>query len=97
MRGSLRRNRLLDAQQSGEHPDLIWQQDGTNVPGVWYMGGADDGTFLSAKELSGPQPGWRIAGVGDLDRDGHPDLIWQQDGTNAPGFGIWAVLTAARS
>jgi hypothetical protein len=71
------------------HPDLIWQQDGTNVPGIWYMGGADGSVFLSAKGLGpdGPEPGWRIVGVADLNGDGHPDLIWQQDGTNVPG--VW--------
>ena len=70
------------------HPDLIWQQDGTNVPGVWYMGGADGSTFLSAKIFSGPPTaGWRIVGVEDLNGDGHPDLIWQQDETNVPG--VW--------
>jgi hypothetical protein len=44
------------------HPDLIWQQDGTNVPAVWYMGGADGSSLLSAKAFYGPIPGWRIAG-----------------------------------
>jgi hypothetical protein len=68
-------------------PDLIWQQDETNVPAVWYMGGPDDSTFLSGQLLSGAQPGWRIVGVADLDNNGHPDLIWQQDGSNAAG--VW--------
>src|SRR5262249_11099139 len=63
------------------HLDLIWQQDGTNAPAVWYMGGADGSTLLSGKYLSGPIPGWRIVAVGDLNGDGHQDLIWQQDGT----------------
>jgi hypothetical protein len=66
------------------HPDLIWQQDGTNMVNVWYMGGVDGNTVLNAKNLSGPQPGWRIVGTADLDNNGHPDLIWQEDGTNAP-------------
>jgi len=68
------------------HPDLVWQQDGTNVPAVWYMGGADGGTLLSAKALSGPLAGWRIVGAADLNVDGHPDLVWQQDGTNVPAL-----------
>src|SRR5262249_50707890 len=65
------------------HLDLIWQQDGTNVPGIWYMGGTDGSTLLSTKVLSGPQfSGWRIVAVRDLHGDGHPDFIWQQDETN---------------
>ena len=47
------------------HVNLIWQQDGTNMPGVWYMGGADGSTLLSYKYLSDPQPGWRIVSVGE--------------------------------
>jgi probable HAF family extracellular repeat protein len=65
-------------------PDLYWQQDGTNAPAAWYMGGADGSTILRGSVLRGPQPGWRIVGIGDLNRDGVPDLIWQQDGTNIP-------------
>ena len=68
------------------HVNLIWQQDGTNLPGVWYMGGADGSTFLSSKVLGDSQPGWRIVAVGDLNGDGHPDLIWQ-NGTNLPS--VW--------
>jgi uncharacterized protein (DUF736 family) len=69
------------------HPDLIWQQDATNMVGVWYMGGDDGSTFLSSKLLSDSIPSWRIVAVGDLNRDGHPDLIWQQDATNMAG--VW--------
>ena len=68
-------------------PDLIWQQDGTNVVGVWYMAGADGSTVASMRNLSGPVPGWRLVGIADLNRDGVPDLIWQQDGTNL--VGVW--------
>ena len=67
--------------------DLIWQQDGTNIAAVWYMGGFGNNTVLSAKTLSGPQPGWRIVAAADMDGNGHPDLIWQQDGTDIPA--IW--------
>jgi hypothetical protein len=74
------------------HPDLYFQQDGTNAPAAWYMGGSDGSTILSGKTLRGPQPGWRIAGVADLNGDGHPDVIWQQDGTNA--VNVWYMAGA---
>jgi uncharacterized protein GlcG (DUF336 family) len=74
---------IADLDNNG-HPDFIWQQDGTNAVSVWYMAGVDGNTILSAKTLSGPLPGWRIVAVADLDRNGHPDLVWQQDGTNVP-------------
>ena len=50
------------------------------------MGGADGGTLLSVKVLSGPLAGWRIVGAADQNVDGHPDLVWQQDGTNVPAL-----------
>src|SRR5262249_367561 len=69
------------------HVNLIWQQDGTNVVSVWYMGGADGSTLLSYKTLSGPISGWRIVGAGDLNGDGQVDFIWQQDQTNV--VSVW--------
>jgi hypothetical protein len=75
--------RVVDFDGNG-HPDLLWQQDGTNEPVVWYMGGTDGSSLLSSKALYAPVPGWRIVGVADLDGNGHPDLLWQQDGTNEP-------------
>src|SRR5262245_43823388 len=66
---------IIPAPSGPPHVNLIWQQDGTNVPGVWYMGGDDGSTMLSTKILSDSQPGWRIVAVGDLNSDGHPDLI----------------------
>jgi hypothetical protein len=77
---------VADFDENG-HPDLIWQQDGTNMSSVWYMGGADGSTFLNGTVLGGPTPGWRIVGVADFDENGHPDLIWQQDGSNMPS--VW--------
>jgi YVTN family beta-propeller protein len=68
------------------HPDLVWQ-DGTNAVSVWYMSGADGSTSISQKTLSGPIAGWRVVGMADLDLNGHPDLIWQQDSTNTPS--VW--------
>ncbi len=39
---------------------------------------------MTGKPMSGPVPGWRLAGVADLDGNGKPDLIWQNDTDRTP-------------
>jgi hypothetical protein len=60
-------------------PDLVWQDDASRTPVVWYMGGTDGSTILSGKALNGPSPGWRIVATADFDGNGKPDLVWQDD------------------
>src|SRR5439155_24460405 len=64
------------------HPDLVWQLDSTRQVAVQYYGGADGVTYLGSAFISEtPRPGWRVAGLGDFDRDGRLDVIWQNDST----------------
>jgi hypothetical protein len=57
--------------------DLLWRHvtSGENV--VWYMNGSvlESGTFLTPAILA--DPGWRMAGTGDFDVDGRPDILWR--------------------
>ena len=70
------------------HPDLIWQKDSTRQVAVWYMGGAQGNTYQSWAWLSGGGlPGWTLVSAADLNGDGHPDLIWQNDTTRQ--VAIW--------
>jgi hypothetical protein len=63
-------------------PDLIWQNDSTRQVIVWYMGGADGGQFQSLAWLqTSNTPGWTVIGLVDLDKNGRPDLVWQNDAT----------------
>jgi hypothetical protein len=62
-------------------PDLLWRhvESGENV--LWYMNGTvlTGGTFLTPSSL--PDTGWTVAGTGDFDRDGKPDILWHHQGS----------------
>jgi len=63
-------------------PDLVWQNDTTSQIVVWYMGGAGGATFQGFNWLDpAGHPGWHVVAVADFNRDGFPDLVWQDDDT----------------
>lgn len=63
-------------------PDLVWQNDATFQALVWYMGGSTGTTILSWDWLAmSGVDGWRLVDAVDLNRDGKPDLLWQNDAT----------------
>jgi hypothetical protein len=70
------------------HPDVIWQNDSTRQVAVWYLGGAQGNQFQSFDWISsGPVPGWKVVAVSDMNHDGHPDIVWQEDTTGK--IAIW--------
>jgi phosphatidylserine/phosphatidylglycerophosphate/cardiolipin synthase-like enzyme len=57
------------------HADLVWQHSDGSL-GIWFMRGTQ---VLRARSLSIPRlsdTAWRIAAVGDINRDGRADLVW---------------------
>jgi VCBS repeat protein/FG-GAP repeat protein len=63
-------------------PDLVWQNDATQQVVVWYLGGPQGSSFLGWAWLAqGNVAGWHVAATGDLNGDGKPDLVWQNDAT----------------
>ena len=61
-------------------PDLVWQNAATRQAVVWYMGGAQGNLSQGWSWLSAAgAPGWTLAGAGDFNGDGKPDLVWQND------------------
>jgi hypothetical protein len=64
------------------HPDVLWQDPVSGTPQIWFLGGTQGNVLSSAVNLSGANP-WRIAAVADFDRDGHPDVVWQDPGSGA--------------
>jgi hypothetical protein len=64
------------------HPDLIWQSDASRQVTVWYMGAAGSNALVRANWIDpAGEPGWKIVAVADFNRDGKPDLVWQNDTT----------------
>ena len=72
-------------------PNLIWNNTVTGELAVWFkaIGSAAmwseqvQGDFLHAPALPA---GWRVAGAGDVDGDGHTDLVLQ---SNTGLLGVW--------
>jgi FG-GAP-like repeat len=60
--------------------DLVWQDPNTGQSQIWLMGGAQGTTLLSAASLASTNS-WRIVAEGDFNKDGHPDLVWQDPAT----------------
>lgn len=67
---------LADIDGDGDK-DLVWNWlGGSNF--IWRALSSGDGTFTPATSISHPNSGWGgyVAFVGDVDRDGDDDLIW---------------------
>jgi len=78
----------LDANLDGQ-TDLLFQHDAGYVA-IWRMSGETrvQGEMLSSSVVSDPQ--WRIAGTGDMDRDGFNDIIWQHADGRVAVWYMWA-------
>jgi hypothetical protein len=61
-------------------PDLVWQNIATGEVSYYLM----DGTMAFTTGMFTPDrvdPTWQIASVRDMDRDGHPDILWNNVST----------------
>jgi VCBS repeat protein/beta-propeller repeat-containing protein len=67
------------------HTDLFVQSD-SGLLGTWLFDGSTlrGGVLLTPSQLADPE--WQIRAVGDLNHDGHPDLIWQYAPTGQVAF-----------
>ncbi len=61
------------------HPDLLWENSATGQVLVWNLGGGDGTSVLryGSAFATVPNTAWRVVGTGDMNGDGHPDLVWQ--------------------
>jgi hypothetical protein len=78
-------------------PDLIWQNTTTGQVYYWLM----DGLALSSSGYlyNGNPVGlqWQIAGVGDMNSDGKPDLIWRNTSTGTIYYWLMNGLNISTS
>ena len=72
--------------------DLVLQSD-SGYLGAWFFNGSTmgGGTLLTPSQAA---PNWQIRAVGDLNHDGHPDLIWQHAPTGQVAFWLMNGTTA---
>ena len=64
-------------------PDLVWEYMPTGQVTVNYYGGPGGATLLGWNWLNETgNPGWTVVAVADMNNDGVPDLIWQNNMTN---------------
>jgi hypothetical protein len=69
------------------HTDLLWRHEGNGHMQVWFM---NDREFLGSSDLNPlyvplitdatvPDLNWRVAGIGDFDGDGNPDILFRHE------------------
>ena len=64
-------------------PDILWQNEDNGAVYYWLMNGID---FISGDYLVNPHQvptQWQIVGVPDLNGDGYPDILWQNEDNGA--------------
>ena len=76
------------------YSDLIWQQESTGVVSAWLMNGTARADVLSCAPQQETDLGWKLVGAGDMNEDGHPDLVWQHDQTRA--VNVWLMIGGVR-
>lgn len=88
---------LADFNNDGS-PDYLWHNQAAGRLYIWYMGFDDWHGIISEGgaevSLSGgvtiPDPAtWRVAGTGDFNSDGKPDILWQDQG--AGDLHLWIM------
>ena len=61
--------------------DILWQNQATGALSVWFMENAvlTGASYLRPESFADPQ--WQIRALGDFNRDGSLDVLWQHRGT----------------
>jgi hypothetical protein len=76
-------------------PDIVFQNSATGNIYVWYLryGTLASGGFVNPPN---PGPGWSVAGLTDIDRDGRLDLLFQNASTGQVAYWLLNGLNVSR-
>jgi hypothetical protein len=76
-------------------PDILWRYDGSGGKNVvWYMQGATRTASVYLPAVT--DLNWEIAGTGDFNRDGWPDILWRYNGSGGKNV-VWYMQGATRT
>jgi hypothetical protein len=76
------------------YSDLIWQKQSTGQISTWLMNGTSRADVLAYSPQQETDLGWKLVAAGDMNEDGHPDLLWQHDQTRA--VNVWIMIGSVR-
>jgi hypothetical protein len=71
------------------YADVLWFNANTGAVGEWLLDGQGNVVatlILSMTCGSGCSPPWQVVGVGDVNGDGHADVLWVNASTGAVGY-----------
>jgi len=59
--------------------DLVWHHQETGKLAIWFMDGVRLMSGVPVNPDTVADTNWQIRAVGDINRDGRPDLLWQHE------------------
>ena len=79
---------VADFYRDGHH-DILWQHQATGGLSAWLMNETTLAELATVTPNVVSDTNWKIVGVADFNRDGHPDILWQHQATG--GLSAWLM------
>jgi hypothetical protein len=78
-------------------PDILVQNARTGQAAIWLMKGVSRRSYaLVQPSTAGPYPDWKIVGVGDFNRDGLADILWEYRTATTAKLALWYMNGSVR-